>query len=678
MSAAGGTINVGSGVIYTAGGVVSSQSQAALTVTGGGTVILTNTGNTYGGSTSGPSTIIGNGTNGTLSVSSDGNLGTAPSAATAASITFNAGTLVTSSSFTLNANRGITLSTAGTISPAGGTTLAYGGTVAGSALTVNGAGTFLLYSAANSNTNTYGSTTIGTGSTLAITNDNDLGTAAGTVALNGGTLRSLALNPTTGAPLSPISGSRNFSVGTGGGTLSVDEGQSLLVLGDITGTTGLTVSSGGTVNLGSSNGVTGGLTITGNSTALLTNNNSLGNQVNNVTVNAGSVFRVGNVSQGGSQLFVNIEVLNGTGLVYLDLGTGGTVEGTSTFKMIGPGSGTQTIGNVMSGTVSFVEYADGVTRILTAQSTYTGGATQINNGSLKLGVSNALPIATVLNIGSGGNAVTFDLGGFNQQLGGVNTSPQVTGTTSTQVITNSGSNPATLTVSGITGNSFGPRVASSTTASSIIQDGTARTGLTVAVGNATTSLALSSKNTYTGNTTINGGGTLTLNFGGNYLAANEPTSILSSSTEVVLGGGTLNVQGSSGGTNTQTFTAPLAVKAGASVVTTTQNGADHSHARPEQHQPLYRRHCGFHLADDGQHHHDFQQRLRYDPRRLCDGERHHLGDRQLGSNYRLDHLRRHLHWRRRRGFAEPRKHHHHNRGQHDQLAAVQYARAATP
>ena len=66
-------------------------------------------------------------------------------------------------------------------------------------------------------------------------------------------------------------------------------------------------------------------------------------------------------------------------------------------------------------------------------------------------------------------------------------------------------------------------------------------------------------NSYTGNTTINGNGTLILSYA-NPNAAVVPTSIISSSTEVVLGGGTLNVTGQvATGSNSQTVAA-LAVK----------------------------------------------------------------------------------------------------------------------
>ena len=46
---------------------------------------------------------------GTLSIAADNNLGTAPSSATPGFLTINGGTLATTASFMLNANRGLSL-----------------------------------------------------------------------------------------------------------------------------------------------------------------------------------------------------------------------------------------------------------------------------------------------------------------------------------------------------------------------------------------------------------------------------------------------------------------------------------------------------------------------------------------------------------------------------------------
>ena len=151
-----------------------------------GTLVLGGV-NTYSGAT-----IIDAGT---LSISADANLGTAPGSATPGSLVLSGGTLVTTASFTLNANRGITLgSTGGTINPAGGTTLTYNGIVAGTGglgpKTLSG--TLVL-----GGVNTYSGATIIDAGTLSISADVNLGTAPGSatpgsLVISGGTLATTA------------------------------------------------------------------------------------------------------------------------------------------------------------------------------------------------------------------------------------------------------------------------------------------------------------------------------------------------------------------------------------------------------------------------------------------------------------------------------------------------------
>ncbi|NDF44019.1 MAG: hypothetical protein EB137_05540, partial [Actinobacteria bacterium] len=96
-----GTYNLtlgGAGNITVADPIATSTG--TLTKDGAGTLTLSGT-NTYTGIT----TISA----GTLKISADNNLGTAPVSAVATQITLNGGTLNTTASFTLNSNRGITL-----------------------------------------------------------------------------------------------------------------------------------------------------------------------------------------------------------------------------------------------------------------------------------------------------------------------------------------------------------------------------------------------------------------------------------------------------------------------------------------------------------------------------------------------------------------------------------------
>ena len=108
--------------------------------------------NTYTGST----TISA----GTISISSSDNLGATPGSADADNIIFNGGTLNSSANFTLETNKGITLTGDGTVNTDSSTTLTYGGVITGSEnLIKTGTGTFVL-----SGINTYtGNTTISAG-----------------------------------------------------------------------------------------------------------------------------------------------------------------------------------------------------------------------------------------------------------------------------------------------------------------------------------------------------------------------------------------------------------------------------------------------------------------------------------------------------------------------------------
>jgi fibronectin-binding autotransporter adhesin len=205
-----------------------SSGTTTLTKSGTGTWLLTGA-NTYGGAT----TISG----GTLSVSSDGNLGTAPGSATPNFLTIDNGTFLASAGFTLNVNRGLALGPTGTNSasnnnPAAGPgtisvatgTLNYGGVITDSTTTNSGsliktgAGTLTL-SGANSYT---GDTTI-SGGTLALSGSGTIGS---------GTNLAIAAGAT-------------FDVSALGGGYALASGQALLA------TSGATATVNGSLNLAS-------------------------------------------------------------------------------------------------------------------------------------------------------------------------------------------------------------------------------------------------------------------------------------------------------------------------------------------------------------------------------------------------------------------------------------------
>src|SRR3989442_10766599 len=176
--AGAGTVTTGAAgaVVLTAGGNNSSTTFSGVIQNGSGTVALTKTGtgtltlsgtNTYTGVT----TINA----GTIAIAADVALGTAPAVPTPGRLTFGGGTLETTASFTLAANRGIALTGAGTISTDPATTLTYGGLIAGaSPLTKAGTGTLIVLGA-----NTYsGATTVSAG-VLDVRNNSSFVTTAG-------------------------------------------------------------------------------------------------------------------------------------------------------------------------------------------------------------------------------------------------------------------------------------------------------------------------------------------------------------------------------------------------------------------------------------------------------------------------------------------------------------------
>ena len=176
----GGTFDTASGTTLTYNGIVAGPG--GLTKIDSGTLVLGGL-NTYTGTT----TV----STGKLSISADQNLGTAPALATTGLLIVSGGTLVTTATFTLNANRGISLgTTGGTLDPVSGTTLTYNGIIAGAGFLgpKTNPGTLVLGGA-----NTYTGGTIINAGKLSISADNNLGTPRvrrrpGSLVISGGTL----------------------------------------------------------------------------------------------------------------------------------------------------------------------------------------------------------------------------------------------------------------------------------------------------------------------------------------------------------------------------------------------------------------------------------------------------------------------------------------------------------
>ena len=494
-----------------------------------GTLVLGGV-NTYSGAT-----IIDAGT---LSISADANLGTAPGSATPGSLVLSGGTLVTTASFTLNANRGITLgSTGGTINPAGGTTLTYNGIVAGTGglgpKTLSG--TLVL-----GGVNTYSGATIIDAGTLSISADVNLGTAPGSatpgsLVISGGTLAT-----TAGMTLNA---NRGINLGVSGGTIDVAAGTILSYNGVAAGTGGLAKIDSGTLVLGGINTYSGATTISAGILSIVVSN-VFGN-TSAVTIAAGSELDV----SGGISVGSPITAVSGTG----STGSGAIVNiaGANTLTGLITLAGNTTIGAnagqlTLSGVIGDNSHGYGLTLVGGGTFVFSGGsgntyagATTLVAGTLELSKTVQIAIPAALIIGNGvsaalvqetlsdqiynsatvtvNNSGTLDLNNHNDAFFGIvmtgGTVQSGTGilTLYGNVMTNASSTTAVISGNLALSNANGPTqtfaVASGTVPNNgpdlAISASISGNGGITKTGAGT--LTLSNTNTYTGATIVNAG-----------------------------------------------------------------------------------------------------------------------------------------------------------------------------
>jgi fibronectin-binding autotransporter adhesin len=335
-------------VDYSMGGAITGSG--IVEKSGTGTLTLSSFSNTYSGGTS----IDG----GTLSVSSNFNLG-----ASTGTVTFNGGTLQATASFT--ATRATTLAGGGTFDVANGQILTWNGNITGAsfnALTKLGTGTLLL-----GGSNTYfGDTNVNAG-TL------QLGAAS---ALSPNTKLNVApgasFDAGAFAPVfSDLSGSGSLSVGTAG--LTVQPSGTSTFTGVLSGSGGFTMSGTGNLTLGAANTFRGATTIN-SGTVILGIDGALPSGTP-VTLSTGAVLD-----------------LNGHAATLGSLGGSGNVAlGAATLSVAQ--SGNTTFTGAITGT-------GGLTKSGTGQLELTGtntffGATSITGGQLKLNGSAANSAFTV-------------------------------------------------------------------------------------------------------------------------------------------------------------------------------------------------------------------------------------------------------------------------------------------
>lgn len=319
---------------------------------------------------------------GTLNVATSGNLGDASATNT---LSLNGGTLRTTATLDLTANRTVAIgASGGTLSAATGTVTTVSGAVSGGGqLTAAGGGTVIL-SANNSGftgntlvTSVSGNTT---NTSLRLSNANAL--TSGAVTLDAGVA---------------VAGGNGNQLDLAG--VSIGSGVSL-IMNSVGGTNSRStlISSSGTATWN------GGVQLGGD--GLTAFNNATGTTLN---VN-------GNITA-----------------------TGGGFTGNHFFR----GTGTGVMGgmiNIPNGSIAKTD--NGIWTISSTGNSWLN--TQISVGTLKMGAAGVIPSNSVVTLGQNdGSNVTFDLNGFNQTIGGLSSNP-TTAVTGTKAVTSA--TATTLTI----------------------------------------------------------------------------------------------------------------------------------------------------------------------------------------------------------------------------------------
>ena len=290
-----------------------------------------------------------------------------------------------------------------------------------------------------------------------------------------------------------------------------------------------------TVNNNAALGSTaGGTTVIGGTTANFNNTVSLGNGVTvtgeTLTLQSGSGrARLGFNSGSGSGTWDgNIVLSAGWNSLSSDT-TGGTliVGGSADDTVTGAnqglsvrGSGTVVINSALRLGAGGIIRDDPGTCLLNATNNVFGN-TQVAQGTLRLGVAEAIPQTVLLTLGKEGNTASalFDLNGKSQTLAGIADTHYAAGS-GTQQITSA--DPATLTVSNVTARSFGLAGSTIDGAVSLVK-----------IGNGT--LTLTGTNSYSGATVVSNG----------TLAVSATGTLGTNNLSVVVGGsGTLALSNS--------------------------------------------------------------------------------------------------------------------------------------
>jgi autotransporter-associated beta strand protein len=333
---------------------------------------------------------------------------------------------------------------------------------------------------------TSGGTTVASGGQLYITANVDVG--AETLTLNGvGPDGSGALRK-GGAGVTTWNGPVNLASDSG---IGLDGGATLTLSNTVSGSGVLNVSGSGTLALSAANNYSAGTVVAGG-IVNVNANGALGTGLATITgtahftlgdgVNITNAFIANTVSPGAN-----------TGLLMVNDNTNGiitTLSGPLEFDS-SPANGGNFIGPISSGYLNVTgPITNAVTGVISSRNgfvRFSGGGSYtgfvLNQGMTSIGADNGLCPDAALTVGASGDS-TFDLNGFNQTLTGL-----TDGATYQELVTNSAANLSTLTLN----------LAASGTYSGVIG------GKVALVQNGAGILLLAGTNTYTGNTTVNGG-----------------------------------------------------------------------------------------------------------------------------------------------------------------------------
>ena len=344
------TLNYASSDNQTLSGVISGNG--LITQNGSGTLTLSGT-NTYSGTTTINSGII--------SISADSGLGAVPGSTTADHLTINGGTLQSTSGFTLNTKRGITLgASSGTIKTINNSQILYMGVIAGSSnLTKTGDGNFLTFG-----NHTYsGNTTISEGTF--ITN----GTLADTTNVTVASGATYDVDNTD--TINSLSGAGNVELSSGV-TLTTGDAGTDIISGVISGAGNLVKAGSGTFSLRGINTYTGTTTINAGDLRIFADS-GLGTAPGSatpghLTINGGSLLAL----DGDYSINSNRGIALGP--------NHGTIKVSSGYEV--------TYGGIIAGSNNLTKDWGG-TLVLSGNSTYSG-TTTITSGTVSITSSDNL------------------------------------------------------------------------------------------------------------------------------------------------------------------------------------------------------------------------------------------------------------------------------------------------